>query len=186
VERSIFACEVCVPMRHGSDLRAQLRAILQGAPAGCSLQKKWEMYQRLVQVLQPHARTFKKGCWDFFDDDARARRDFEMWTQGMTTREGARDAPADEPGPRYLTLTMAFQIVQGTPTEQRLRKLCDIPEPELWTAHTFARILQGIPSINFASVIGDVAYVIPGTDDDYGLTEEDLRLPKFNYLRDVT
>jgi hypothetical protein len=152
------------------------------------------MYQQLGALLWPEVPRFDRGCWDFFDDDARARRDFEMWTAGMTTREGARAEPLPHttfqegpflPEPRFMTVTMAFQFIQGSPTEQRIRQVCTIPEEALWDRSTFAMLLQNIGSINFASVIGDVAYVIPGTDDDYGLTGEDLRAEKFAYLRKI-
>ena len=163
------------------------------------------MYQRLGTLLWPEVPRFDRGCWDFFDDNDRARRDFEMWTAGMTTREGARSEPLAHnafqatgtqegtpypespflPEPRFMTVTMAFQLVQGSATEQRLRQVCTVRDDALWDRSTFATLLQNIGSINFASVIGDVAYVIPGTDDDYGLTAEDLRAEKFAYLRKI-
>ena len=39
-----------------------------------------------------------KGCWDYFDDDARAQRDYKMWVDGMLTEEGARTQPSRQGG----------------------------------------------------------------------------------------
>jgi hypothetical protein len=55
----------------------------------------------------------------------------------------------------------------------------------LWRRDTFAHVLGGVPSINFASVIADVSYVLPGTEDSWGLTLEDLAHDKFEYLRTI-
>ena len=48
--------------------------------------------------------------------------------------------------PRYMTFTMAFLIVQGSPTDSALFELCNIPQDHLWQRATFARILQGLGS----------------------------------------
>jgi hypothetical protein len=105
----------------------------------------------------------------------------------MTTEEGSRREPSGRPDPyrgepRYLTFTMTFLIVQGSPTDRALAQLCSIPEAYLWRRDVFGRILAGMSVINFASVKSDVMYLIP-RDDDWGLTSSDLTAEKFNYLR---
>src|SRR5690606_33662057 len=87
--------------------------------------------------------------------------------------------------PRYLTFTMAFLILKDSPCDLALRSLCDIPEAALWQKATFKRILDGLGVLNFASIVGDVAYLIP-RDDGWGLTRADLTDPKFHYLRALT
>ena len=84
-----------------------------------------------------------------------------------------------------MTVTMAFLIVQNSPTDLAMSTLCHIPESDLWKRATFARILNGMGALSFASVKSDVIYVIPG-DDGWGLTLEDLAESKFEYLRSIT
>src|SRR5262249_7293800 len=148
-----------------------------------SLHGKWTQYQRAAQILIDNLGAVERGCWDYFDDDARAKRDYDMWTKGMLTEEGVRRAPSGpvDPyrgGPRYLTFTMALLIVNDSPTDKMMRKVCEIPEAHLWHKATFARILRGVSQVSFASVKSDVIYLIP-RDDDWALTAQDLSEPKF-------
>ena len=176
-------------MRLEPSLRHALRARILGHPEAATYDEKWNLYRGAAEELLPHLAHVERGCWDYFDDDARAQRDFKMWCDGMPTEEGARTAPSGQPDPyrgepRYMTFTMAFLIVQGSPTDSAVSRLCEIPEQDLWRRDVFQRLLQGIGYINFASVKGDVIYVIPG-DDAWGLTAEDLTATKFDYLRPV-
>lgn len=187
MRHSIFAMELC--MRLEPSLRHALRERVLGHPAAATFQEKWNLYRGAAEELLPHLAHLERGCWDYFDDDTRAQADFKMWCDGMLTEEGARLAPSGQPDPyrgepRYMTFTMAFLIVQGSPTDSAVARLCDIPEPDLWRRDVFQRLLQGVGYINFASVKGDVIYVIPG-DDAWGLTAEDLTATKFDYLRTV-
>ena len=106
----------------------------------------------------------------------------------MVSEEGARLEPlADDPyrgAPRYLTFTMAFLLVNGSPTDEAIRRLCTITEDRLWHRQTFQHILFGLGVLNFASVKSDVAYLIP-RDAGWGLTLEDLGHTKFDYLRPI-
>jgi len=189
VEHSIFALEVCARLVPESPLRAELCAIVRDAPARMGLQEKWAQYQRASVLLLENLASVERGCWDYFDDDSRARRDYDMWTKGMVTEEGVRAEPSGlaDPyrgEPRYLTFTMAMLILQRSPTDFMMRGVCNIPETQLWQRETFARILRGVPRISFASVKSDVLYLIP-RDDAWGLTLQDLQQSKFEYLRMV-
>jgi hypothetical protein len=77
---------------------------------------------------------------------------------------------------------MALLIAQDTPTDAALFNLCNVPEDKLWEKAVFTRILQGLGIVNFASVKGDVMYVIP-RDEEYALTTGDMSNDKFAYLR---
>ena len=88
------------------------------------------------------------------------------------------------PEPRYMTFTMAMLLAQNSPADMAMRQLCNIPQPMLWNRSSFARILQGMRIVSFASVKSDVLYLIPG-DDAWGLTLQDLSEPKFEYLRPI-
>ncbi len=187
MDHSIFAIEVCARLVPESPLRAGLADVIRSAPPALSLHHKWMQYQRAAQLIVESLSLVEKGCWDFFDDDARARRDYDMWTNGMLTEEGVRAQPSGRVDPyrgepRYLTFTMAMLLVQGSPTERMMAQVCNIPEPYLWHRETFARILRGMAQVSFASVKSDVSYLIP-RDDDWALTAQDLMAPKFEYLR---
>ncbi|WP_437682215.1 hypothetical protein [Sorangium sp. So ce131] len=187
MEHSIFAMEVCARMDPGSHLHRTLLESVQGRCERMSLNQKWHQYRRAQMALLSSLHLVEKGCWDYFDDDARARKDFAMWTGGMTTEEGARRAPSGMPDvyrgqPRYLTFTMAFLLVQGSPTDRMLHTICNIPQARLWHRDVFGHLLQNLGHVSFASVASDVIYLIP-RDDGWGLTPEDLLDPKFHYLR---
>src|SRR5262249_45829430 len=78
VNHSIFALEVCARLVPESPLRAALSDLIRSAPERLSLHQKWMQYQRAGQLIVESLHLCEKGCWDFFDDDARARRDYDM------------------------------------------------------------------------------------------------------------
>ena len=185
--RSILALELCLHFE--ASAHAQLQAIVRACGDRMSLQDKWMAYDQTARCLMANRHLWSRGCWDFFDDDTRARSDFNMWVHGMTSREGARTQPsgAADPyrgGARFMTITMAALLVTGSVSERRLAHVCEIAQPYLWHAATFERILQGLRHLSFASVEGSTIYVIP-RDADYSLTQEDLGHPKFEYLRPI-
>jgi hypothetical protein len=193
VQHSVFALEVCVRLDRAPELGRALRDRISGAPEGMGFQEKWQFYRDCAWDLSSSIDSVERGIWDFFDDDTRARKAFDDYSSTLTTHQGARTEPSsagpDDPyrggDPRYLTFTMALLLSQGTQTERALAALCNIPESELWTRATFARILSGLGALSFASVKGDVAYLIP-RDEGWGLTFQDLQDPKFEYLRTIT
>jgi hypothetical protein len=189
VKHNVFAIELCLRLEQGSGLRAALRELVVWHPAASSPGQKWELLKRATQLLLDNQPLFEKGCWDFFDDDARARRDYDMWCNGMITEEGVRPEPSGRPGddpgePRFLTFTISLLLKAGARSVAELTKLCDIPEPDLWKKSTFARILHGLTCVSFAAVKSDVLYLIPG-EDHWGLTAKDLEHDKFDYLRPI-
>ena len=189
MKHNIFALELCLRLEPQNTLREQLRDLLLRHPAASSPGPKWKLLRRLSELLLENERLFEKGCWDFFDDDGRALKDYDMWSNGMITEEGARKLPSGAPGaqpgePRYMTFTIALLVMAGTPCARELSELCDIPEQNLWKRATFVRILRGLSKVSYAAVKSDVLYLIPGAPD-WGLTEADLTQPKFEYLRQI-
>lgn len=184
---SIFALELCLQMVPGDPLRAQLQQLIERHPERASRRDQWNLFRAVSQRLRDGLPYAVSGCWDFFDDDGRALTDFDMWCGGMTTLEGARRTPSG-PGDayrgdhRYMTFTLALLLQQGTPSERSFSQACDIPESDLWRRETFATLLNALGMISWASVKSDVIYLIP-RDDGFGLTAEDLRATKFEYLR---
>lgn len=186
---SIFAFEICARFEPNAPLHDGLRHLILQHPANATLQQKWQFYRRVTEQLQASVHLFERGCWDYFDNDARALADYDQWVGGMVSEEGARTAPSgDDPyrgGARYMTFTMAFLLVQNSPTDLALRQVCEIPDSQLWQRSTFHRILGGLSVLNFASIKSDCAYLIP-RDTGWGLTAEDLEHPKFEYLRHIS
>jgi hypothetical protein len=187
VNHNVFAMELCLRIEPGSRLRAELKDLLLMHPAASTPGLKWELLRGVSEKLLAHEHLFEKGCWDFFDDDGRALKDYDMWSNGMITEEGARKEPSGRPDrqeTRYMTFTVALLIAAETPCARFFSRLCHIPEPDLWKKATFLRILQGLPQVSFAAVKSDVLYLIPG-DAAWGLTAEDLTHTKFQYLREI-
>jgi hypothetical protein len=186
---SIFALEVAARIDQAPNVLPALKSAITEPPSAVSLHGKWELYKQTTDTLAANLHALERGCWDYFDDHERAERHFKHWSSAMTTGEGARREPSGRAAPyrremRYFTVTMAFLLVQGTPTDRAMSQLCDIPEANLWHRDVFGRILSGISVINFASVKADVIYLIP-RDDDWGLTAADLAHERFNYLRSI-
>ncbi len=191
MQHSILAIELCLRLDAVPAVHARLRELLRSHPAEASFETKWRFHTRCAQLLAENLGAAERGCWDYFDNHERAVRDFDMWVKGMTTREGSRRAPS---GPaesyrgssaRYFTFTMAYLLLQGAPCDLQVRQQCHIPDGALWTRNSLHRVLHATRFLNFASVRGDVAYLLP-RDDDWGLTTEDLAEEKFAYLRTLT
>lgn len=181
---NIFAIELCLRLEPGSGLRDELKDLILSHPHASTPGRKWDLLQAVAKRLAANVHLVDRGCWDFFDDDGRALRDYEMWSNGMITEEGARKEPSGPPqdGERFMTVTCALLIKAYTDCARKLSRLCDIPEDRLWRRQTFEKILRGLGCVNFAAVKSDVWYVIPG-DERWGLTAEDLALEKFAYFR---
>jgi len=189
VNHNIFALELCLRLLPGDELRGSLRELVVRHPAASTPGKKWQLLKRATELLAGGEELFEKGCWDFFDDDARARRDYDMWCNGMITEEGVRKEPFGRPvgfdaEPRYMTFTISLLLKADAPSTQALARLCAVPERDLWRKTTFLRILRGLSSVSFAAVKSDVYYLIPG-DERWALTAADLEEPKFEYLRPI-
>lgn len=190
MRHAIFAVELCLPMTPGDGLQGQLKQMITEQPVMIRPGHKWQFYRRVSQLLIERVPQAVSGCWDFFDDDARALSDHEMWFNGMNTREGSRRAPSGAGDPfrgdgRYLTFTVSLLLDANSPSALQLAKHCAIDANSLWKRATFAHILQALSYVSYSSVKSDVVYLIP-RDDGWGLTGSDLREEKFKYLRQIT
>ena len=188
MSHSILAMELCLRLEPGSPLRTKLCDLVASHPATSSPGAKWQLLRSISELLLASEDLFEMGCWDFFDDDERALSDFEMWSKGMITEEGARKEPSWDPfaqrDPRFMTFTLALLLLQGSECERYLARLCETPQDRLWERATFRKILEGLVYVNFAFVKSDVLYLIP-RDESWGLTRKDLDDPKFDYLRPI-
>ncbi len=186
---SVFAVEICYRLDPGSSFQDHVRSALLRLPPIMRPREKWEFYRWLAQIMVTNLSVAETGCWDFWDDEQKAKDDFAMWSNGMITEEGARPMPSGQPDPyrgdpRYLTVTISWLLQRFSPSERSMAALCAVPQPHLWRRDTFARILSGMSAVSFASVKSDVVYLLP-RDKDWGLTAADLAHQKFHYLRRI-
>lgn len=186
MDKSVFAMELCFRLVSNSPLGGTLRQLITTHPERATADERSRFYRYVTDVLLQNLQLAERGCWDYFDDPSRAQGDFDGWSEMLSAQEGLRTGPSPQdpyrPSQRYLTFTMSMLLVHGTPTDRALAGVCDIREADLWRRSTFARILHGVRAMSFASVVSDVAYLVPG-DALWGFTPEDLAQPKFEYLR---
>ena len=187
MDHAIFAIELCLRLESGDRLRDELRRLVLAHPETSSPGYKAELLRQATRALVEHEERFVMGCWDFFDDDQRALKDYDMWCNGMITEEGAREEPSGAPRDgqdRFMTFTAALLLVQGSEGERRLKELCETSDELTWKKETFLKILRGLDRVDYTAVKSDVLYLIPG-DESWGLTAEDLTDKKFEYLRKI-
>lgn len=185
--KTIFAIEMC--LRFDADLHRRLHELVVHPGEVVSYGEKWQRYSAVANLLQHHEALWHRGCWDYWDQAAKAESDFAMWVNGMLTREGSRREPSGQANPyrggaRFLTLTMATVILAASECNGHMMGVCNVPQGVLWQPATFKRILAGMRHLNFASIEKDTMYLIP-RDPDWALTEDDLTHTKFEYLRSI-
>ena len=190
MESSFFSFELCLRIEPGSPLLAEVRALLEREPEKSSLQGKWALASGVATLLLASLPAAERGCWEYFDDEERAKSLWSDWSKVVETKSGARSSPSGPVDPyrgqpRYMTVTMAFLLVRDAPTDLQLRAACNVAQSVLWQRSTFLRILEAVPSMSFASVRADTLYMIPG-DGEWGLTAQDLADENFAYLRTIT
>ena len=188
MRHSVFTLEACARFDQRRDLLTALRGLVKGQPERFTRSDAWERHQRAADVLGRNFDTIERGCWDYFDDEQRARATFDDWCAPILKREIPRRAPSGIPdgyretGPRYLTFTFVYLLAHGSPSDLSVRSACAVPDAALWTKQTFRRLLEVVSSLSFASVQSDAMYLAP-RDDEWGLTAEDLAAAKYEYLR---
>lgn len=186
--RSIFAMELC--LRFDAGLPSALVPMLQRESDRPSPNELWTLWTQAARHLLWRKNAWVSGCWDYWDETNKAVAMYPDWVGSLMKEDGARTAPSgsNDPyrgnGEAFMTLTMACLLVHGTQSERAMAATCEIPESRLWHSASFERILQGIGNINFAVVDRATLYLIP-RDDGWALTPDDLRNPKFGYLRPI-
>ncbi|CAN5276194.1 hypothetical protein BH09MYX1_BH09MYX1_02700 [soil metagenome] len=186
---SFFSLEICMRIDPGSTLLSDMRTLILAQRPTCTMNEKWQVAERASGLLLGNLHHADRGCWEYFDEEMRAKELWTDWSKVVETKTGARTTKsgAIDPyrgGTRYMTVTMAYLLVRDSPTDEKLRMFYNVGEARLWKRETFTAILSAIPHVSFASVRGDTLYMIPG-DDEWGLTDDDLADAKFNYLRKI-
>jgi hypothetical protein len=181
---SLFAIEVFIPIVPGNALRSNLHQTMVLAPQAVSYEQKRRFYEGLTGLLLPATPWFVYGNWDYTNEHDEAEAEYDTWCHG--TIRDARERPLPTAGappadPRYMFATLAFLLERGGTCDQILEQATTLPPERLWLKQTFAGLLGIIPRMNFVSVKGDAAYLCPGMDE-HGVSEAELRTPKYAYL----
>ena len=190
MRHSVFTVEVCARLDVGPMLLESLRPIVQSAPEHVTRHEAWTRHAAAADVLLRFIDAVERGCWEYFDDEASAMAMFDDWCRPVLERKAPRQGPSGVPGyrdsgPRYLLFTVVYLLARDSPSDLEVRRVCKIPEAELWNKRTFRRLLGAVRSLSFASVKADAMYMVP-RDHDWGLTQEDLAQETYQYLRSLS
>jgi hypothetical protein len=190
VAYTFFGLQVAIQAFHGDPLRARLHQAIAGGQSAQSLQDKRAFWKRIAALLNEAMPVFSHGTWDLIRTD-RAEAEFETWCSEI---EGSIATEAEELGAapdevnrlsaerRYVLCTILFLVERDSNSDQTLGERCDLPESAYFTRATFARLIGGIPALNFANVQSDAVYLVPGNESD-GLSEDDLQGGGYEYLK---
>jgi hypothetical protein len=184
--RSVFALEICLRLEPSA--HEELRRVAYGREdQRRTPSEQWQQYARLSELLWAYETTWVRGCWEFFNEDAKAESTFADWKRSM-------HAAAERPrGPStglyrgaqlYMTFTLATLLRRGSPCEQALNARCSYPEQHLWLRSTFRNMVDTVRMLAPPAVVEDTLYLIPGASAS-GITEDELREPLFKHLRPI-
>jgi hypothetical protein len=191
-DRSVLALEICVELAPAPDrMHARLTRLAQQHEMTRPALAEWlRDFSRTVLTLRPN---WRRGIWDFFDDNEKANTVFWDYANTIRDKKGARGGPAvlgrlgpmrSQTGPFYFTSTLALRLVNGHVGERAIAETCNVHESKLWSEDTFVGILRALPAVSPACIESLVSYVIP-RDDGYALTAQDIDHPDFAYLRTI-
>jgi hypothetical protein len=195
-----FGMQIAIQIFGSDELRAQLARLINAEDETDSAQEKRRFMKSLAALLVENQYAWEYGFWEYNHDAESAISSFNQWrneVEASMATEAAelgsevdrlhrysdqkeflvvtllllldnRDEPvADDAGdyafrPTYAQLAAPFRnVVEG------------FDEAEMWTAATFARLLDAIRALDPRVIERDGIYVYPGTEQD-GLSYADL------------
>ncbi len=193
-----FGMQIVVQVFGSDELRSRIVRILEAPET--SAQDKRRTMKSLAALLLENRYAWAYGFWEFHNRAEEAIGTFNQWQNEV---EASMATEADEIGgeidrlhrfsdqKEFLILTVMLlldnseEIVaddQGDykfrPTYSQLalpfRQLCEhFEESQYWEQETFARLLDGIRSLDPRVIERDGVFIYPGTRDD-GLSSYDL------------
>lgn len=190
---SFFGVQVVVKAFFNDRLRQQLHEIIAGSQDEQTLFEKRAFWKRLCAVLNDAMPVFEMGYWDLIRG-GRAQEEFETWCSeiegALATEKEELGAAADEfnrlsANKDYIIVTAAVLIDEGSNSDLTVGERCDLPESDYWTRQTFSRLIGTFPLLNFANVLADAVYLIPGSEQD-GLSSDDLHGEGYEYLKPLS
>ncbi|MFN0087421.1 MAG: DUF1517 domain-containing protein [Blastocatellia bacterium] len=195
-----FGVQLVIQIFGSDELRARLKRLIDAEDETDSAQEKRRFMKSVAALLLENQYAWEYGFWEFHSDAETAISTFNEWRNeleaSMATEPEEMGTEADRlhrfsDNKEYLIVTLMMMLdnreepVQDDvgdysfrPAYSQLalpfRQLCEhFDEAEYWTPETFARLLDGMRSIDPRAIERDGIYVYPGTAQD-GISSFDL------------
>ena len=160
-------------------LAEELRRVVREASRDLDPRQKHRFLQRLQGLLERVIPRAIRGYWDLLTEPAAAEAEYRDWVSDLqAVQEGGGGAP--DPGAHAL-VTVALLVAEGSPGDDTLRNVCDVPEKDFFRRRTFERLAAALPRVDLDSVLEDAVAVVPGNAGE-GPTLEDLEDEGYAYL----
>ncbi len=186
---TFFYVQVAIEASPYDGLRRQLHDLFVNSAPEQSLADKRMFYKRLVTLLGEARGRFRFGDWDLLRK-ANANEEFDSWCAeleqaGATSTQSAEPQKDLSPGLQHVVVTVLILAVRGGSSDDTLGDRCDLQDPDYFTVDTFARLIDTLPMLTFASIKADAVYLQPGQSDE-GWTTGELRSADWDYLKPLT
>ena len=197
---NFFGVQLVIQIFGSDELRARLKRLIDAEDETDSAQEKRRFMKSVAALLLENQYAWEYGFWEFQSDAETAIRNFNEWRNeieaSMATEEDELGSETDRlhrfsDNKEYLIVTLMMMLDnRETPVEDDVgdysfrptysqlalpfRQLCEnFEENEYWQPQTFARLLDGMRSIDPRAIERDGIYVYPGTAQD-GISSFDL------------
>lgn len=187
VQQACFAVQLVWDAFGHDELRRSIRALING-PGTEGVDEKRSFYKKLTSLVREAEPYYEYAFFEYTIDDE-AEPTFREWITEIeaaiaTEEEEVGDAVdgyhrmTNEQG--YIVVTMILLFVHAHPLDGKL----DLPEDELYTRAHLGTLVDSINRIDFERVVGDAAFIVPGSDDD-GFSWDDFADEGWAYLKMV-
>jgi hypothetical protein len=171
--------QLVFPSPPGDALAEELRKVVREASRDLEPRQKLRFLQRLEGLLGRVIPRAIRGYWDLLTDPAAAEAEYRDWVSDLQAVEaGGGGAPDPD---AHAIVTVALRVAEGSPGDDTLRDVCDVPEKDFFRRRTFERLASALPRIDLDSVLEDAVAVVPGNPGE-GPTLEDLEDEGYDYL----
>lgn len=187
VNAAFFGIEIVIREHAIPDLRRKLHDVINAPWAGeaPTAQERQLMYRKLSLLLANATPFFDYAYWEYETRRKHAEPDFHKWV-GELEHEIAveTDASADDEynervlvEKTYVVVSVAFLTRFPIPIADEF----DDEDDAAFRRSTIASLISAMPQFNYDLVVGDAAFVLPGSDLD-GLSELDLATEEWEHL----
>lgn len=191
MEYTFFGLQIAVQAPLGSHLRAELGRLVSRSGERETFRSKRSFWTQVSDLVRRSERDYAFGHWDLIRGED-GLTEFKSWTSEIEARVTTCSDPAAPIDThhawlesRHILLTSVFLVERYSNSDNTLGERCDIAESEYFTRATFVHLLGSLPRLNFASVLSDAIYVVPGTHA-VGLSTLELKGEGYEYLRPLT
>ena len=182
METVFFGVQVAVFAPPGDPLRKQLSSVVRATGGDQSLSDKRAFHTRIAHVLESAVARWRFGTWDYVAGPA-AETTFDEWVSGLEA--SVAENPGDVYDDEHIVVTFVFLLDAGSDAETIAGARCDIHESCFHTRETYARLVETVRLLPYASVRADGAYLVPG-EGGPGLSADELTGEGWDYLQVIT